>query len=164
MDTIKVRQQIMGKMTVMKCLTNTFKFEGQLVVACPIDLVKIKMQMQIGDGKKSWGQQSKRVYKGPTACLLDLYKLRGIPGCYKGLISMAVRDVPSFGLYMVIYEAFIRAVSGSEENASPPALIFCGGMAGALSWMTIVPQDVIKSRIQADDPVNPQYKGMWTAL
>ena len=29
---------------------------------------------------------------------------------------------------------------------------------GALSWMVIVPLDVIKSRIQADDVKNPQYK------
>lgn len=41
-----------------------------------------------------------------------------------------LRDVHTFGLYMLIYEAFIRNVSGSEENASPLSIIFCGGIAG----------------------------------
>ena len=47
-------------------------------------------------------------------------------------MQILFRDVPSFGLYMIIYEAFIRAVCGCEENASPWALVFCGGMAGEL--------------------------------
>ncbi|KAB7497662.1 Solute carrier family 25 member 45 [Armadillidium nasatum] len=216
MDTIKVRQQVMGRLSVLKCLMNTYKFEGfrgfykglgfpllatgtlnslffgvygnsmryidndgkkptyghvfwsgcaggivQLFVACPVDLVKIKMQMQTGNGSKSWGSESNVSYKGPTQCLSALYKRQGIPGCYKGLVSMGVRDVPSFGFYMVIYEAFTRAISGSEENASPLSLVFCGGMAGAISWMTVVPLDVIKSRIQNDNPANPKYKNFW---
>jgi len=36
--------------------------------------------------------------------------------------------------------------------------IKCIFTTGALSWMLIVPLDVIKSRIQADDVKNPQYK------
>ena len=41
------------------------------------------------------------------------------------------RDVPSFGLYMVIYEVFIRNVhDGPESTASPRDLIVSGGMAG----------------------------------
>ena len=37
---------------------------------------------------------------------------------------------------------------------------FAGGMTGVLSWMAIIPLDVVKSRIQSDDPVNPKYNGM----
>ena len=40
------------------------------------------------------------------------------------------RDVPTFGLYMVIYESLIKKVAGSEDEAGPLSLIFCGGMAG----------------------------------
>ncbi|CAL4071602.1 unnamed protein product, partial [Meganyctiphanes norvegica] len=218
MDTIKVRQQTMGKISALSGFKNTFKFEGvrgfykgmgfpllstgglnalffgvygnslrylsegkekpsftdifvagcaggvvQLVIACPVDLVKIKMQMQTGGTKEgAWGSKHYRTnYNGPMACLRDLFKQRGLTGCYKGLNSMAWRDVPSFGLYMIIYTAFIRSVSGKEENATPASLVFCGGMAGALSWATILPLDVIKSRIQGDNPANPKYKGFW---
>ena len=31
---------------------------------------------------------------------------------------------------------------------------------GVISWIVIIYLDVVKSRIQADDPVNPKYKGM----
>ena len=31
---------------------------------------------------------------------------------------------------------------------------------GVLSWMSIIYLDVVKSRIQADDPINPKYNGM----
>lgn len=31
---------------------------------------------------------------------------------------------------------------------------------GMLSWWSILPLDVIKSRVQGDCPHNPQYKGM----
>jgi hypothetical protein len=35
--------------------------------------------------------------------------------------------------------------------------LFCGGCAGALSWFTIMPLDVVKSKLQADiDPKNNQ--------
>ncbi|XP_018009463.1 solute carrier family 25 member 48 [Hyalella azteca] len=164
MDTIKVRQQALGNVSAISGISRTFKYEGVLSVACPVDLVKIKMQLQTeGDGS-AWGKSKKTTaprYGGPTACLLDLYRTAGLRGCYYGLGSMAIRDVPSFGYYMVIYEMMIRQIAGREDAASPATLMFCGGMAGAISWMTIVPIDVIKSRVQADDVVNPQYKNFW---
>ncbi|KAK8396283.1 hypothetical protein O3P69_005374 [Scylla paramamosain] len=132
---------------------------AQLVVACPVDLVKIKMQMQMGAAEGTWGKKSGHVYAGPTSCLKDLYKRGGVRGCYAGLGSMVFRDVPSFGGYMVLYDAMITAISDSEKNANAGVLIFCGGMAGVLSWASILPLDVVKSRLQADSSRNPQYKG-----
>ena len=32
-------------------------------------------------------------------------------------------------------------------------------ITGVLSWMSVIYLDVVKSRIQADDPVKPYYKG-----
>lgn len=216
LDTIKVRQQTLRKVSALKGITNTLKYEGvrgfykglgfpllatgtlnalffgvyantlrllspgperpsyakvyvagcagglaQLVVACPVDLVKIKMQMQMGEVEAAWGRRAGYSYHGPVACLRDLYRRGGVAGCYAGLGSMTVRDVPSFGAYMVLYEAMVNSISGSEEKANAPVLIFCGGMAGVLSWASILPLDVLKSRLQADNPSNPQYKGMW---
>ena len=39
----------------------------------------------------------------------------------------------------------------------------CHFPAGVISWMSVIPLDVVKSRIQADDPSNRKYKGMWDA-
>ena len=33
-------------------------------------------------------------------------------------------------------------------------------VSGVLSWLVIIYLDVVKSRIQADDPLNPKYHGM----
>ncbi len=32
-------------------------------------------------------------------------------------------------------------------------------ISGVISWMSVIYLDVVKSRIQADDPINPKYKG-----
>ncbi|XP_066979911.1 solute carrier family 25 member 45-like isoform X1 [Macrobrachium rosenbergii] len=213
LDTIKVRQQTMGNVPIVKGIINTFKFEGvrgfykgmgfpllatgtlnsiffgvygnclrylskdkeapsylhiclagcaggvfQLSVACPVDLVKIKMQMQTGSIQGVWGAHYESHYKGPTACLKDLYKMGGIRGCYTGLHSMLYRDVPSFGIYMVLYIYFLRRIAGSESKADASAMLMAGGLAGVISWASILPLDVVKSRIQGDDPNNPKYK------
>jgi len=41
--------------------------------------------------------------------------------------------VPSFGLYMVLYEALIGKIHGDQSTASAQQLIFAGGMAGKRS-------------------------------
>jgi hypothetical protein len=33
-------------------------------------------------------------------------------------------------------------------------------LLGLISWQAIIYSDVIKSRIQSDDPTNPKYKGI----
>lgn len=34
-------------------------------------------------------------------------------------------------------------------------------LSGVISWAAIMPLDVVKSRIQTDNPLQPQYKGMY---
>lgn len=127
---------------------------AQLVVACPVDLIKIKMQMQTGSGEGIWGKHFESHYRGPTSCLLDLYRRGGIRACYTGLNSMAIRDVIASAAYVVLYEWMV------DRNPSPATLpiLWAGGMAGVISWAMIIPLDVVKSRIQGDNPSNPQYK------
>ncbi|XP_068243505.1 solute carrier family 25 member 45 isoform X2 [Palaemon carinicauda] len=126
----------------------------QLSVACPVDLVKIKMQMQTGSAKGLWGTHYESNYKGPTACLKDLYKKNGLKGCYTGLHSMLYRDVIASGSYFVLYEL----MRDGSQGLSTLSILWAGGMAGVVSWASILPIDVIKSRIQGDDPNNPKYK------
>ncbi|XP_045108907.1 solute carrier family 25 member 45-like isoform X3 [Portunus trituberculatus] len=207
LDTIKVRQQTLRKVSVLGGITNTFRYEGvrgfykgmgfpllatgtlnalffgvyantlrlispgkdkptyaqifvsgcagglaQLVVACPVDLVKIKMQMQMGVAEGKWGKTIGHAYAGPMSCLKDLYRKGGIRGCYAGLGSMVVRDVVASAIYVTVYEATVTKSSALSN-------VFWGGVAGVLSWASILPLDVVKSRLQADNPTNPQYKG-----
>lgn len=33
-----------------------------------------------------------------------------------------------------------------------------------MAWITVLPVDFVKSRMQSDDPYNPKYKGMWDCI
>lgn len=40
------------------------------------------------------------------------------------------------------------------------APLICGGLAGLLSWIFSYPIDTINSKIQSDNFINPQFKGI----
>ena len=71
---------------------------------------------------------------------------------YKGTPVVLCRDIPSFGLYYLIFERFsdkIRTSGYTDKNGLMADLIG-GGCAGSFTWFTIMPFDVVKSRYQAD--------------
>lgn len=39
-----------------------------------------------------------------------------------------------------------------------------GYITGVMAWVSVLPPDFIKSRMQADDPINPKYKGMYDCI
>merc|ERR1711872_242877 len=60
---------------------------------------------------------------------------------------------PAFGIYFGSYELMLR-----KFGDSTPVILTAGGMAGIFSWIFTYPQDVIKSRLQADGfGPNQQY-------
>ncbi|CAL8141381.1 unnamed protein product [Orchesella dallaii] len=122
---------------------------AQLVVACPVDLVKVQLQSQI----------HKAAMKGPMDCVVKIVSSKGILGLYKGLLPQAWRDIPSSGLYFAIYE-FLKRQLSFEQESTKFAQFMAGGIAGTLSWWSIIPLDVIKSRIQGDSSEKPKYKGI----
>lgn len=109
---------------------------GQLFLACPVDLVKIKLQIQT--------TKAVRVYKGPFDVISSIYRQEGIRGCYRGLLPMLPRDCLASGVYMYVY---FKLTSNSPTPMSP---FWAGGLAGVISWLVIMPLDVVKSRVQAD--------------
>ena len=86
--------------------------------------------------------------------------VQGIPGLYRGIQAQFYRDSPAFGLYVILYEGFLE-LCGGRERAGKTGQFLAGGLAGVLSWMSILPLDVCKSRMQADDAANPKYKGLF---
>lgn len=128
---------------------------AQLVVACPVDVAKIKLQTQTGHAS------DKTHYRGPYDCLKSIYRTQGIRGWYKGLVPMAWRDSPSYGVYIIAYEWIFEQLGRKHGQLPTPfQTVWVGGVAGVLSWLVIIYLDVVKSRIQADDPLNPKYHGM----
>lgn len=97
-----------------------------------MELVKCQMQTH-GD------------VKGPMEVIKQIYRQAGFTGLNRGLTLTVLREVPGFAVYFGSYEIMIRKL-----GEKTPSVLFAGGMAGIFSWIATYPQDVIKSRIQAD--------------
>ena len=81
----------------------------------------------------------------------------GYKGLLRGLGTTIVREVPAVGIYFSSFEVLSKLREDSE------AWIFMsGGFAGIASWVFTYPQDVVKSRLQADNfGKNASYRGPW---
>ena len=51
----------------------------------------------------------------------------------------------------VLYEGFLELGCGGRSKASQMAQFMLGGLAGTLCWLSVLPFDVVKSRMQALD-------------
>ncbi|CAB4409908.1 unnamed protein product [Rhizophagus irregularis] len=83
----------------------------------------------------------------------------GIGGFYQGGLITIIRDAPGYGVYFWAYEGLKRVLGVTIDNSggNVSKLLFAGGMAGLLSWGSIYPLDVIKSRLQTQysSSINP---------
>jgi len=103
----------------------------QTSIVSPMELVKTQMQV--------CGQTD------ISGTVSHITRLAGFGGLCRGLGITATREVPAFAVYFSSYEVIVRNLGESTS-----AVLFGGGMAGVLSWIATYPQDVIKSRLQAD--------------
>ncbi|KAM6196353.1 solute carrier family 25 member 48 isoform 1-T1 [Sarcoramphus papa] len=134
-------------------------------IGSPVDLVKIRLQMQTqpyikANIKLEPTVPGSPVYRGPIHCFRTVLQKEGIAGIYRGAGAMLLRDVPGYCLYFIPYTFFCGWIT-PDGNISPnPASIWlAGGVAGAISWGTATPMDVVKSRLQADGVYLNKYKG-----
>ncbi|XP_018588770.1 solute carrier family 25 member 48 [Scleropages formosus] len=142
-------------------------------VGAPVDLVKIRLQMQsqpllaenlhlAGSGAlRTVGIQSQRLYRGPLRCIGAVLQSEGIPGLYRGAGAMILRDVPGYTLYFIPYTLLCDWLNPDGSPSPHPCSIWlAGGLAGSVSWVTATPADVVKSRLQADSAHHRKYRGV----
>ncbi|KAI8058075.1 mitochondrial carrier domain-containing protein [Syncephalis plumigaleata] len=131
------------------------------LILCPVELVKIRMQVQYGDGRAN-----ARSYGGVLECAAHTLKTEGVRGLYRGMNMTLLREIPSSAAYFGAYEA-IKALLMRRHNhpQSSPQLLdlfIAGGLAGQAAWLVCYPQDVIKSRLQVD-PVSSGHGSAYYA-
>jgi solute carrier family 25 (mitochondrial carnitine/acylcarnitine transporter), member 20/29 len=138
----------------------------QTLVVTPIDLLKINLQLQTAI-------PSCPSYRGPIQMALDIFRRHGLlRGLYRGTVITALRDIPSHGVYFTVFEltreCFMNYNSdkGGEKMAAMHnesnngtvnaffttngiAILGAGGLAGSMSWASIYPIDVVKTRYQS---------------
>ncbi|OAD80713.1 hypothetical protein PHYBLDRAFT_18090, partial [Phycomyces blakesleeanus NRRL 1555(-)] len=106
----------------------------------PTDLVKIQAQMS-------------RIPKSTWDVAKTIYSNNGVLGFYQGGFATIVRDAPSYGLYFLVYEGTkrlleVESTGDAAGGSNAMKILLAGGLAGAVSWTSIYPLDVIKSRLQ----------------
>lgn len=79
-----------------------------------------------------------------------MWKRDGIRGLYYGGGITSVRDAFGYGWYFWTYEWSKQALSSPTDTDGQTAMkvLFCGGLAGVITWASIFPLDVIKTRVQ----------------
>lgn len=129
----------------------------------PVDLVKIKLQMQTQSASSDLMslRHYQTTYNGPVHCVNCILRKEGLLGMYRGAGAMLLRDIPGYCLYFIPY-IYLSEWLRLEHHTTPSALSvwLAGGIAGAISWGTATPMDVVKSRLQADSLYNRKYRGV----
>ncbi|KAL0479747.1 hypothetical protein AKO1_007550 [Acrasis kona] len=127
--------------TKSQYFTNVFlagSISGTILCAltCPSELVKTRLQIQ---------DHGVKLYNGPLDCARKIYQTEGLRGLNRGMSATLLRDAgPGYGIYFLSYEMLKDYLGNSALS-----LMFAGGSAGVISWITSYPFDVIKTRMQA---------------
>ncbi|KAF4552509.1 putative mitochondrial carrier protein 26 [Elsinoe fawcettii] len=107
------------------------------VVSAPTELIKCRVQV------------SKRNVSSLDAAR-EIWRGDGFRGLYWGGGITSVRDGVGYGFYYLSYEMSKRAFMKSRDGDNPEwmSVLLCGGIAGVVTWASIFPLDVIKTRVQ----------------
>ncbi|PQE13388.1 hypothetical protein CJF31_00008443 [Rutstroemia sp. NJR-2017a BVV2] len=118
------------------------------LISTPTELIKCRAQLS------SPPQSSYSILKSTL-------RTTGLPGLYYGGGVTALRDSIGYGFYFWSYELCSRvfaeyyssqsrdgtlSLSSREEAAK---ILLCGGIAGVVTWASVFPLDVVKTRVQA---------------
>jgi solute carrier family 25 (mitochondrial carnitine/acylcarnitine transporter), member 20/29 len=132
------------------------------VVACPIEQVKGRLQVQYA------AAQAARFYRGPIDCARRIVQSHGVAGLYHGLsASMLFRSFFFFwwGSYDILSKKFRQ-----NTNLSTPTINFvAGGLSAQIFWLSAYPFDVLKQRLMTDSlggrlgDGRPRYHGLASA-
>lgn len=107
------------------------------VVNTPTELIKCRTQLSSPPAST-------------YAVTKDILKKSGIRGLYFGGGVTILRDSLGYGFYFWTYEFLTRLMAselrGSDGHEAVKVLL-CGGLAGVVSWGSIFPLDVIKTKV-----------------
>ncbi|OJD13708.1 hypothetical protein AJ78_05865 [Emergomyces pasteurianus Ep9510] len=109
------------------------------VISSPTELVKCRAQLASHPSISSW------------SVTRDIWRTRGFRGLYYGGGITSIRDSVGYGFYFWSYELCKRLMTTPNESSEQAAakILLCGGIAGIVTWVSVFPLDVIKTRLQA---------------
>lgn len=135
----------------------------QVVVTCPMEMLKIQLQdagrlaappqgsAPAPSSSRSYTTGSAPTHKRPSATLLawELLCTQGLAGLYKGLGATLLRDIPFSIIYFPMFANLnnlgVRELTGKASFAHS---FMSGCVAGSMAAVAVTPLDVLKTRIQ----------------
>ncbi|KAJ5898794.1 Mitochondrial carrier protein [Penicillium taxi] len=108
-------------------------------ISSPTEFIKCRAQLESRPEVSSW------------AVAKNIYRTRGWRGLYYGGATTSARDSIGYGFYFWSYELCKRLMTSSDETSNQTALkvLTCGGIAGVVTWASVFPLDMVKTRLQA---------------
>ncbi|KAK3917627.1 Mitochondrial glutamate carrier 1 [Frankliniella fusca] len=136
----------------------------QIVITTPMELLKIQMQDagRVAAAAKLAGKEVK--HTSAMELTRNLLRERGIFGLYRGIGATGLRDVTFSVIYFPLF-ARLNALGPRKNDGSGEAVFWCsflsGCAAGSFAALAVNPMDVVKTRLQAINPVEgAAYNGV----
>jgi len=119
------------------------------VLTCPIDVVKVRLQLQGQLG-------AKRVYSGAMNAFWTIFRNEGPTALWKGVSPALARQATYGSLRYGAYEP-IKGFLGVDAEGNSPLWkkIAAGAITGVFSGSITNPVDLVKVRLQANTSKNP---------
>ncbi|KAJ5597389.1 hypothetical protein N7537_007473 [Penicillium hordei] len=108
-------------------------------ISSPTEFIKCRAQLDRRPEVSSW------------AVAKDIFRTRGWRGLYFGGGITSARDSIGYGFYFWSYELCKRFMTSDDDDSHQAALkiLLCGGIAGVVTWGSVFPLDMVKTRLQA---------------
>jgi solute carrier family 25 folate transporter 32 len=75
------------------------------IVTCPLDVIKTRLQAQGSFRPRNSGRQTRAIYNGLLGTARVIWKEDGVRGMYRGLGPMLLGYLPTWAVYMSVYDA-----------------------------------------------------------
>jgi hypothetical protein len=122
-------------------------------LANPTDLVKVRMQADMGTGQN-------RRYTGMWSAFRSIWRAEGWRGLYRGVGPTSARASVGAATELATYDEFKGYLTGSMglDGSAVTTHLACSLLAGFITTLSISPFDVVKSRVM-NQPVDASGKG-----
>ncbi|KAF2399166.1 mitochondrial folate transporter/carrier [Trichodelitschia bisporula] len=139
------------------------------IVTCPLDVIKTRLQGQTSF-RRNPHHSSAALYNGLIGTAQVIWRQDGIRGMYRGLSPMLLGYLPTWAVYMSVYDASKEYYQSHIENKWV-ARVYASVTAGGCSTLVTNPIWVIKTRLMsqvslsAPDEARPPwfYRSTWDA-
>ena len=122
---------------------------GTLILA-PAELLKVQQQTATNRGLDS----------GFKAVVSRIYQTQGLRGFLTGFGSTLARDVPGSMAWFGAYEFAKMSLCADPKKPSSAEALVAGGCGGLGMWLTAMPLDTIKTRVQASPGGKLSFTGV----